>query len=92
MPDFISVPSITVLCYMIAQGYKAFAPEYNYKHIPAICMAAGCVIGVICYLFIPGYIPAENVITAGAIGALSGAAATGVNQVIKQCANNKSGR
>ena len=89
MSDFISIPSISVLCYMIAQGYKAFAPEYNYKHIPAICMAAGCLIGVACYLFIPGYIPSENVITAGAIGALSGAAATGVNQVIKQYKRGK---
>ena len=84
MLDFALIPSITILCYMIAQGYKAFMPIYNYKHIPAICMLAGFVIGITSYLFIPGYIPAGNVITAAAIGVVSGAAATGVNQVIKQ--------
>ena len=84
MPDFIAIPSISILCYMIAQGYKTFVPSYSYKHIPAICMAAGCLIAVVSYLLIPGYIPAENMITASAIGVVSGGAAVGVNQAIKQ--------
>lgn len=84
MFDFIAIPAITVICYLLAQAYKSFAPEDRYKHIPVLCGAAGGVTGVICYLFIPGFIPAENVLVAAAIGLVSGWAATGANQSIKQ--------
>lgn len=84
MSDFIAIPAITVICYLLAQAYKSFMAEDMYKHIPVLCGAVGGVVGVLCYLFIPGYIPADNVIVAAAIGLVSGWAATGANQVWKQ--------
>lgn len=84
MNDFIAIPAITVLCYLGSELFKVFASEDKYKHIPVLCGATGGILGVICYLFITGYIPADNVLVAAAIGAVSGWAATGVNQTIKQ--------
>lgn len=84
MTDFIAIPAITVLCYVLAEVFKIFAAEDAYKHIPVLCGALGVAFGVVCFLLIPGYIPAENVLVAAAIGAVSGWAATGVNQAWKQ--------
>ena len=84
MPDFLSVPAITILCYLAAQLYKAFINRNLYKHIPVVCMAAGLILGVASYFASPGFIPAENVIVAAAIGVVSGGAATGVNQMYKK--------
>lgn len=78
MTDFIAIPAITVLCYLGAEIFKALTQESIYKHIPVLCGAVGLILGVICYLLIPGYIPAENVLVAAAIGAVSGWAASGV--------------
>lgn len=84
MSDFIAIPAITVLCYVLAEIFKIFASENKYKHIPVLCGALGILFGVACFLLIPGYIPAENVLVAAAIGAVSGFAATGANQTYKQ--------
>lgn len=84
MSEFIAVPAITVLCYLLAEFYKSLAPESLYRHIPVFCGAVGLALGVVCYLTLPGYIPAENWLVAAATGAVSGWAATGVNQSIKQ--------
>jgi len=70
--------------FLISVQYKAFAPEDKYKHIPVLCAAVGGVLGVVCYVFITGYIPADNALVAAAIGLASGWAATGVNQTLKQ--------
>jgi peptidoglycan/LPS O-acetylase OafA/YrhL len=84
MNDFIAIPAITVLCYLAAELYKAFMPEVKYRHIPLLCGLAGLSLGVVCYYTLPGYIPAENWLVASAIGAVSGWAATGANQTVKQ--------
>lgn len=89
MSDFIAIPAITVLCYALSEIFKIFVPEDVYKHIPVLCGAVGILFGVIGYLLIPGYIPAENVLVAAAIGAVSGWAATGINQSIKQEIGNE---
>jgi len=79
-----AAPAITVLCLMFAQGYKSFAPERMHRHIPTICGLLGLVLGIACHLFAPGYLSAENIVSAAAVGAASGWAATGVHQVKKQ--------
>lgn len=84
MSDFIAIPAITVLCYLLAEAYKNFMTEDKYKHIPVLCGALGGIVGILCFLFIPGYIPADNVLVAAATGLVSGWAATGANQVWKQ--------
>ena len=77
-----TVLAITVLTYIVGAIVKA--TKLDNKWIPIICGIFGAVVGVIAfYLGMPDF-PANDVITAAAVGAASGFAATGVNQVGKQ--------
>lgn len=76
-----SVAAITVICYLLALGIKATALDN--KWLPAICGMLGGILGAVAMYIMPEY-PAGDMITAVAIGIVSGLAATGVNQVFKQ--------
>lgn len=76
-----SVAAITVICYLIAQGIKA--TSIDNKWLPVICGASGGVLGVIGLFVMPDF-PSGDIITAIAIGIVSGLAATGANQIYKQ--------
>lgn len=77
-----SVAAITVICYLIGEGVKIL-PLDN-KFIPVICGIAGAILGVISfYLGMPDF-PATDVITSVAVGIVSGLAATGANEAVKQ--------
>lgn len=80
-----SVVGITVICYLVALGIRA--TPLNNKWLPVICGFLGGVIGVIGMMIIPDY-PANDYVTAIAVGIVSGLAATGSNQVYKQLKNN----
>lgn len=77
------MPVITVFCLLSAQVIKVFTVVDN-KHLPAFCGISGLLLGVACFYLIPGYIPAPNALAAGGIGVVSGWAATGASQVVKQ--------
>ena len=81
---FIAFPAIVVICYLAGATLKAINNEVLDKFIPVICGFIGGALGVIVFLTIPGYIPAENWLMALAIGIVSGFASTGINQVYKQ--------
>ena len=81
---FIAFPAIVVICYLAGATLKAFNNETLDKFIPVICGFIGGVLGVVVFLTIPGYIPAQNWLMALAIGIVSGFASTGINQVYKQ--------
>ena len=76
-----SVAGITVICYLAAMAVKA--TEGDNKWLPVICGVIGAVLGVVGMYYMPGY-PATDIITAIAIGIVSGLAATGADQVYKQ--------
>lgn len=76
-----SVAGITVICYLAAMAVKA--TEVDNKWLPVICGVIGAVLGVVGMFYMPGY-PATDIITAIAIGIVSGLAATGADQVYKQ--------
>lgn len=77
-----SVAAITVLCYLVGSGAKT-TPLDN-KYIPVICGCTGLVLGLVAmYAGMPEF-PATDPITAAAVGAVSGLAATGINQAVKQ--------
>lgn len=78
---FTAVASITVICYMVAQILKITALDN--KYIPLICGLMGGVLGVVSMFIMPDY-PAADYITAAAVGIVSGLAATGANQILKQ--------
>lgn len=75
------VAAITVICLLIGQGVKASGLDN--KFIPIICGVCGAVLGVAGMFIMPAF-PATDYITAAAVGIVSGLAATGANQVIKQ--------
>lgn len=77
-----SVAAITVICYLA--GVIAKATALDNKWIPVICGVLGGVLGVVgLYLGLPDF-PAADPLTAVAVGIVSGLAATGVNQAVKQ--------
>lgn len=78
-----NVAAITVICYLVGLVVKA-TPYNNDKFIPIACGVVGGVLGVAgLYLGLPDF-PAGDPLTAAAVGIVSGLAATGINQAIKQ--------
>lgn len=88
MTEFVAFPAIVVMCYLVGLGCKTFGGGKLDKYIPVICGIVGAILGVIMFLTIPNFIPAENWAIAIAIGIVSGLAATGANQVYKQIKEN----
>lgn len=80
-----SVAAITVIAYLIGELVKATGLDN--KWIPIICGVVGGALGVVAMLTgVPDF-PAGDYITAVAVGIVSGLAATGVNQAVKQIKN-----
>ena len=75
------VAAITVIAYAV--GLLVHAGSLNNKWIPVICGAVGAVLGVAGLFVMPDF-PAGDYITACAVGIVSGLAATGVDQMVKQ--------
>ena len=75
------VGAITVICFLAAQAAKA-TPLDN-KWLPVLCGVLGGVLGVVGMYVMPDY-PANDVLTAIAVGIVSGLAATGAHQIYKQ--------
>lgn len=75
------VAAVTVICYLIGQIVKASGLDN--KWIPCIVGVAGAALGVIGLHAMPGF-PADNWVTALAVGIVSGLAATGADQIGKQ--------
>ena len=76
-----SVAAITVICYLVGAGIKV--SSLDSKYIPVIVGVAGGILGMVGYLIMPDF-PATDILTAVAVGIVSGLAATGVDQVFKQ--------
>ena len=77
-----SVAAITVICYLAGVVVKA-TPFDNNGLIPIVCGLLGGILGVVGMLFMPDF-PANDFLTAAAVGIVSGLAATGANQIGKQ--------
>lgn len=75
------VAAITVICYLAGMLVKA--SKLPDRWIPAILGLLGGVLGVLGY-FVVGDFPAPEPLSAVAVGIVSGLAATGANQVVKQ--------
>ena len=75
------VAAITVICYLVAEAIKA--TKLDNKWLPVISGTVGAVFGVLGYMAMPDF-PANDYITALAVGIVSGLAATGANQIYKQ--------
>lgn len=75
------VAAITVIAYLVGLAVKA--TTLDNKWIPVICAVVGGALGALGMTTMPDF-PATDYITAVAVGIVSGLAATGINQAVKQ--------
>ena len=75
------ISAITVLCYLAAEIIKALGLPG--KFIPALCGILGGALGCAGF-YLMGEFPAGDLISALAVGVVSGLAATGCDQIVKQ--------
>lgn len=75
------VAAITVIAYLAAEAVKSTSVDN--KWLPIVCGVTGGILGIAGMYVMPDY-PAQDIITAAAVGIVSGLAATGVNQIGKQ--------
>jgi len=76
-----TVGAIIVICYLV--GVVAKSTKLDNKFIPAIVGVVGGALGVVGMYVIPEF-PANDILTAIAVGIASGLASTGADQVVKQ--------
>jgi len=81
MTGITAVAAITVVCYLAAEGVKAAGLEG--KWVPVLCGVCGGVLGLLGRKIMPAF-PGEDVLTALAVGIVSGFAATGVHETGRQ--------
>lgn len=79
--EFIGIPAISVISYMITEIFKLFI---NKKYLPIVASLVGCLLGIVSYCLNINIILASDIFSAAAIGIISGLAATGSNQILKQ--------
>ena len=79
--DLISIPTIMVISYLITEIFKLFIKK---KYLPVVAGASGLILGIISFYLVPELIGNTNLLTSIAIGIVSGLAATGSNQILKQ--------
>lgn len=84
----VGVAGISVICWLIGQIVKATGIDN--KWIPCIVGIIGGMLGVAGLYIIPDY-PAQELITAIAVGIVSGMAATGADQIGKQLGGGSNG-
>lgn len=75
------VTAISVIAWLIGETV-GLSPLEN-RWIPVICGAAGGLLGVAGMFIMPGF-PAEDLMSAAAVGIVSGLAATGADQLVRQ--------
>ena len=85
----VSVAAITVICWLIGETFSNL-PIDN-KWIPSIVGGFGMLLGVVGWLVMPQF-PADNILTAFAVGIVSGLASTGADQIYKQAKPSDKGR
>jgi hypothetical protein len=60
MIEFLAFPVIVVFCYFVGFTCKKFKNKKLDAFIPSICGAVGAILGLVIFITIPGYIPADN--------------------------------
>ena len=82
LADIAAVPVITVIAFLAAECAK-LTPMPN-EWLPTLCGVVGAILGIVALYISPTIMPATDVLSAIAVGIVSGLAATGAHQVYKQ--------
>lgn len=83
-----SVGAITIIALLIGMCVKSIDSIDN-KFIPIICGFTGLILGIVAFITKMSDFPANDMITAAAVGTVSGLAATGLNELAKQLNSDK---
>ena len=75
------VAAISVIAWLVGEAVKLSPLEDRW--IPVVCGACGAALGVVGMYTMPAF-PAGDVLSALAVGIVSGLAATGADQISKQ--------
>lgn len=78
-----SVAPITIMCYLLGAGLKAW-DKFDDRKIPIIMGIAGAALGAVAFYVAPSLMATKTVFVAIPIGVVSGFAATGIHQIFKQ--------
>ena len=82
------VAAITVICALVGQIVKA--TKLDNKWIPIIVGIAGLLLGIAGMRIMPDF-PADDILSAMAVGIVSGLGATGIHQAVKQMSSKEEG-
>ena len=80
------VAAITIICYLVGTAVKAIGGMN--KYIPTIVGTVGAALGIAAMYLMPNF-AAQDILTAMAIGIVSGLASTGAHQAVKQIKKGK---
>lgn len=84
--EFITIPAITAIVYTIIDVAKTAIGDTDKfaRFIPLVELLLGGICGIVATFVAPEIIGQQNLVVAFVIGAASGLAATGANQIAKQ--------
>ena len=82
MLNYSTIPLIVVICYIAITAIKS--TKLDSRWYPLISCGIGMLIGVAMFYITPEFIGATSIMVAIVSGGVSGLAATGSNQVLKQ--------
>ncbi len=82
MLNYPAIPIIVVICYIAITAIKS--TKIDSRWYPLISCGIGILVGVAMHLILPEFIGTTSMMVAIISGAVSGLAATGSNQVLKQ--------
>ena len=84
--EFISIPIIVVICYLIGEIYKVVFKNKKemYKLIPVLLTLMGGVIGVVLFQVDETYLGVNSIVSALEIGMISGSASTGTYELVNK--------
>ena len=77
----VGIPAIVIISYLVTEGFKQFVKK---KYLPTIAGLTGAIFGLLAFFYAPNLVPSTDVITAIAIGIVSGLASTGSDQLVKK--------
>ena len=86
MNELIGIPTITVISYVLVEIIKKII---NKRYLPIVSGIIGGLLGLLMYVLKIEIMPSKDIISAMAIGIISGLASTGTDQIKKQLNKNK---
>ena len=83
--EYIGIPSIIVICYLVGEIFKLLIlkKKSKYKYVPIIVGTTGGVLGILSYFISPNIVlNVDDPFIATSIGIVSGLASTGSHEII----------